>query len=149
MLIEYNSLNLHQRCEPWLHSAKRHKVSLPSLARALPEKVEMKHQVNSSWVSYRNLGSARWYDAAPSWLTPDPLTEKAPSISPYVYCADNPVNAIDPDGRDYVLTLDDETKTVTVSATYYSTTSDIESAGKGRFVNNTSHTDKELKKGVF
>ena len=38
--IEYNSLNLHQRCEPRLHSAKRHKVSLPSLARALPEKVE-------------------------------------------------------------------------------------------------------------
>ncbi|MEE3416825.1 MAG: RHS repeat-associated core domain-containing protein, partial [Prevotella sp.] len=72
------------------------------MARALPEKVEMKHQVNSSWVSYGNLGSARWYDAAPSWLTPDPLAEKAPSISPYVYCADNPVNAIDPDGRKVV-----------------------------------------------
>ena len=28
---------------------------------------------------------ARWYDAAaPSWLTPDPLAEKDPGISPYV-----------------------------------------------------------------
>ena len=114
----------------------------------------MKHQVNSSLVSYRNLGSvrvvmaadgtveqvnhyyafgglmagstgagiqplkyngkelertnglnlsdygARWYDAAaPSWLTPDPLADKDPGISPYVYCMNNPVNAIDPDGK--------------------------------------------------
>ena len=57
--ITYNCLNLHQRCEPRLHSAKRHKVSLPSLARALPEKVEMKHQVNSSWVSYGYDGMGR------------------------------------------------------------------------------------------
>jgi hypothetical protein len=29
----------------------------------------------------------------------DPLAEKYYSISPYAYCANNPVNAIDPDGR--------------------------------------------------
>ena len=35
----------------------------------------------------------------------DPLAEKYYSISPYVYVANNPVNAIDPDGRDsYLLT---------------------------------------------
>jgi len=30
----------------------------------------------------------------------DPLAEKKPWMSPYVYCSDNPVNRIDPDGRD-------------------------------------------------
>lgn len=30
----------------------------------------------------------------------DPLAEKYPGIGGYVYCAGNPVNAIDPDGRE-------------------------------------------------
>ncbi|MBQ6709862.1 MAG: hypothetical protein IJN26_04080 [Bacteroidales bacterium] len=33
------------------------------------------------------------------WTTPDPLAEKYPGISPYVYCNDNPVNLVDPDGE--------------------------------------------------
>jgi RHS repeat-associated protein len=113
------------------------------------EKVEMKHQVNSSRVSYRNHGSvrvvmaadgtveqvnhyyafgglmgdssggdvqkykyngkeldrflgwdmldygARWYDSKlQCWSTVDPLAEKYYHISPYVYCADNPVKYV-------------------------------------------------------
>ena len=34
------------------------------------------------------------------WLSVDPLADKYPHLSPYAYCADNPVNRIDPDGRD-------------------------------------------------
>ncbi|OWP82601.1 hypothetical protein BWK59_14995 [Flavobacterium davisii] len=33
------------------------------------------------------------------WLSTDPLAEKFPNASPYNYCLNNPVNAIDPDGR--------------------------------------------------
>ena len=43
---------------------------------------------------------ARQYDpVVPSWHTIDPLAEKYYYISPYAYCANNPVNAIDLDGR--------------------------------------------------
>lgn len=35
------------------------------------------------------------------WLSPDPLAEKYPWISPYVYCNNNPIRYIDPDGRDW------------------------------------------------
>ena len=36
------------------------------------------------------------------WLSVDPLADKYPSISPYAYCAWNPVKLIDPDGQDTV-----------------------------------------------
>ena len=42
---------------------------------------------------------ARLFAAADSrWTTPDPLAEKYYPISPYAYCAGDPVNRIDPDG---------------------------------------------------
>ena len=47
---------------------------------------------------------ARWYDVAgvPVWTSMDPLCEKYYSISPYAYCAGNPVMLIDPDGCDTI-----------------------------------------------
>ncbi len=45
---------------------------------------------------------ARWYyPAIMRTTTLDPLAEKYYSISPYAYCAGNPVNRIDPDGMDW------------------------------------------------
>ncbi|MDD4712327.1 MAG: toxin TcdB middle/N-terminal domain-containing protein [Bacteroidales bacterium] len=44
---------------------------------------------------------ARYMDPRTSvWLSVDPLAEKYPRVSSYVYCHDNPVKYIDPDGRD-------------------------------------------------
>ena len=34
------------------------------------------------------------------WLSVDPMAGKYPSVSPYAYCAWNPVKLVDPDGRD-------------------------------------------------
>ena len=33
------------------------------------------------------------------WLSVDPMADNYPSISPYAYCAWNPVKLVDPDGR--------------------------------------------------
>ena len=38
-------------------------------------------------------------DDVSKWLSPDPLGDKYPEISPYAYCNWNPVKYIDPDGR--------------------------------------------------
>ena len=37
------------------------------------------------------------------WLSVDPMADKYPSISPYAYCAWNPVKLIDPNGMDTLL----------------------------------------------
>jgi RHS repeat-associated protein len=47
---------------------------------------------------------ARQYDPAMGrFTTMDPLAEKYYSISPYVYCLNNPVKYVDPDGKDIIL----------------------------------------------
>ena len=44
---------------------------------------------------------ARWYyPALMRTTTQDPLAEKYYDISPYAWCANNPVNLVDPDGKD-------------------------------------------------
>ena len=42
------------------------------------------------------------------WLSVDPMADKYPGISPYAYCAWNPVKLVDPDGRELVLTGESE-----------------------------------------
>jgi RHS repeat-associated protein len=43
---------------------------------------------------------ARYYDSWLSvWLSVDPLSDKYPSMSPFMYTAGNPVMLVDPDGR--------------------------------------------------
>ena len=43
---------------------------------------------------------SRYYSSDLSvWLSVDPMSDKYPSLSPYTYCADNPVKLTDPDGR--------------------------------------------------
>ena len=49
--------------------------------------------------SYTYFG-ARYYDSDLSvWLSVDPMSDKYPSLSPYIYSADNPVVLIDPNGE--------------------------------------------------
>lgn len=37
-----------------------------------------------------------------SWLSVDPLTKKYASYSPYNFVINNPLNVIDPDGKDII-----------------------------------------------
>ena len=66
----------------------------------LKYKYSGKEQISSGNLGWYDFG-ARWYDPSHArWTTPDPMAEKYYSISPYVYCASNPVNIVDPEGMD-------------------------------------------------
>ena len=39
------------------------------------------------------------HDLMTGWLSVDPMADKYPSLSPYAYCAWNPVKLVDPDGN--------------------------------------------------
>jgi len=44
---------------------------------------------------------ARYYNSDLSiWLSVDPLSDKYPNLTPYAYCANNPIILVDPDGKD-------------------------------------------------
>ena len=46
---------------------------------------------------------SRYYSSDLSvWLSVDPMSDKYPSLSPYTYCANNPVRVVDPDGEEIV-----------------------------------------------
>ena len=55
----------------------------------------------------------------------DPLCEKYPHLSPYAYCGNDPVNFVDPDGRDYFVIIDEMNKTMTITANYYAMGKDM------------------------
>ena len=53
---------------------------------------------------------ARYYDSGLSiWLSVDPMSDKYPNLTPYAYCASNPVILVDPDGRDWYESEDKKT----------------------------------------
>lgn len=60
---------------------------------------ELDRQNGIDWYDFE----ARYQDPMlPMFTTQDPLAEKMPDISPYVYCAGNPIRFIDPNGMDTV-----------------------------------------------
>ena len=88
---------------------------------------EFERKNGLNWMDY----GARHYDAALGrFTTMDPLAEKYYGVSPYVYCGNNPINRIDPDGKDWRVQTryNRETKkmeyTITVNAVLYNNSSD-------------------------
>ena len=74
------------------------------------------------------------------WLSTDPLAEKYPSVSPYVYCLNNPLRFIDPDGRDpgdviagFIAAIADYSLQVT-NFREWSVTSDIGDYNRGLYL---------------
>lgn len=76
---------------------------------------------------------SRMYDPALGrWWQMDPLGEKHFDLTPYNFVNNNPIKYTDPDGRDYGLAINHETRTVTISATYYVQKGDETSTNSAR-----------------
>ena len=65
-----------------------------------PYKFGGKELITANGLNEYDFGARQYYTAVPGFTRIDPLCEKYYWLSPYLYCMNNPVNAIDPDGRD-------------------------------------------------
>ena len=57
---------------------------------------ELEKDLDLGWMDY---GARRYMRDLGRWGSLDPLAEKYTNLSPFTYVANNPINAIDPDGR--------------------------------------------------
>jgi hypothetical protein len=74
-------------------------------------------------------------------MSVDPMSDKYPSMSPYVYCANNPVKLVDANGEDYEVVI--EGNTITIKATYFVTKDTKKEMEEGiKMWNNTSFSYK-------
>ncbi|MBQ6725187.1 MAG: hypothetical protein IJQ89_01280 [Bacteroidales bacterium] len=71
------------------------------------------------------------YMAPPVFISRDPHFERYPTFSPYAYCANNPVKYVDPTGEDFEPVVDDENKTITFRAKYYTSKENADDLKKG------------------
>ena len=54
---------------------------------------------SAATVPYTDFGARHYSPALRRWLVPDPMSEKYYDVSPYAYCAGDPVNMVDVDGE--------------------------------------------------
>lgn len=111
---------------------------------------ELDRQNGLNWYDF----GARWYDVAgvPMWTSVDPLAEKYYNVSPYVYCENNPVMLVDPNGKDWICATYDNEQFVYYDeriqgqddiARYYSNSKTIKYLGStGSIFQGTKNGDK-------
>ena len=99
----------HLRGRRWLHTPTTANYSLLTANSSLT--FSAKEKDSETGLSY--FGSRYYSSDLSIWLSVDPMAAKYPSLSPYTYCADNPVKLVDPNGENYKLfILGDNEETV-------------------------------------
>ena len=73
-------------------------TSFHILNSALTHTFSAKEKDTETGLSY--FGSRYYSSDLSIWLSVDPMSDKYPSLSPYAYCANNPVKLVDPNGEE-------------------------------------------------
>ena len=80
---------------------------------------------------------ARYYSSELSlWLSVDPMADKYPSLSPYTYCANNPVKLVDPNGEEIVIFSSDGQQYTYMNGKLINKSTNKEYSGGDAFVDN-------------
>ena len=86
----------HLRGRRWLHT---HPTANYSLLTA-NSSFTFSAKERDPETGYSYFGSRYYSSDLSIWLSVDPMSDKYASLSPYVYCANNPVRCVDPNGED-------------------------------------------------
>ncbi|MDE7349561.1 MAG: hypothetical protein K2N25_00710, partial [Muribaculaceae bacterium] len=74
-----------------------------------PYKFGGKELITANGLNEYDFGARQYYTAVPGFTKPDPMAEKYPWLSPYLFCGNDSVNAIDPTGK-IVIGLDEQSQ---------------------------------------
>ncbi len=89
---------------------------------------------------------SRYYSSDLSiWLSVDPMSDKYPSLSPYVYCADNPVKLVDPNGEEIWIVGDDGVRYKYNNGNFYTKEGNIYTPESGSFLSKAGNAIDKLK----
>ncbi len=91
-----------------------------------PYKYGGKELDRTSGLDTYDFGARMYFADRLQWGQMDPMSEKYYDVSPYVYCANNPLINIDSDGRDYSVYVDNDYGTILISAFFFCTLRDYE-----------------------
>lgn len=89
------------------------KYNNPVLSTNIAQKIKYngKELQDELDLNFYDFGGRNYDFVIGRWVNVDPLADKYPNMSPYVYCANNPVIFLDPDGRDFAIQyIDDKGK---------------------------------------
>ena len=79
--------------------SQRFTYSISLLSRPPAESYTFSAKEKDSETGLSYFGSRYYSSDLSIWLSVDPMSDKYPSFSPYVYCANNPVKLVDPNGE--------------------------------------------------
>jgi RHS repeat-associated protein len=84
----------------YIHYAPYGELIANQIPHGYDERYKFTGKERDAESGYDFFGARFLWSAIGHWLSVDPLADKYPNISPYAYCSWNPINAIDPDGRE-------------------------------------------------
>ena len=89
---------------------------------------------------------SRYYSSDLSiWLSVDPMSDKYPSLSPYSYCANNPVKVVDPNGEEIWIVGEDGNQYKYNNGNFYTKDGKLYTPEAGSFLSTAGNAIDKLK----
>ena len=104
---DYTEMSLHDcykyRPLRYITQFKAKEICFSNFKSITAETFTFSAKEKDSETGFSYFGSRYYSSDLSIWLSVDPMSDKYPSLSPYVYCANNPIKLVDPNGEEWYI----------------------------------------------